>query len=115
MCSVNNSILGTLTDNSFSEGQKCLTVITPFGTAHNQALAIKHHTYIWYMLVPTTCRLCGDAPEYIDHLLSGCSSIAEQCMSRDMILLLRLFIGLSLGSLALLFQHTFGITSLSLF
>ena len=28
------------------------------------------------MLVPATFRLCGDAPEYIDHLLSGCLSIA---------------------------------------
>ena len=45
--------------------------------AQDQALAvraIKHHIY--GMSVPVTCRLCGDAPEYIDHLLSGCSSIA---------------------------------------
>ena len=50
LCSVNSSILGTLTDNNFSEGQKCLTVITPFGASHDQELAvraIKHHTYIW--------------------------------------------------------------------
>ena len=55
--------------------------------------AIKHHIY---GMSQATCGLC-DAPEYIDHLLSGCLS---------MIQLLRLFIGLSLGGLALLFQHT---------
>ena len=44
--------------------------------AQDQALsvrAIKHHIY--GMSVPATCRLCGDAPEYIDHLLSVCLSI----------------------------------------
>ena len=45
--------------------------------AQDQALAVRavqHHIY--GMSVPLNCRVCGMVPEYVDHLLSGCTPLA---------------------------------------
>ena len=45
--------------------------------AQDQVLAVRAiKDHIYGMSIPATCRLYGDTPEYIDHLLNGCLSIA---------------------------------------
>jgi len=45
--------------------------------AKDQALAVQAvQNHIYGLSVPLNYRTCGDAPEYVDHLLSGCTPLA---------------------------------------
>jgi len=45
--------------------------------AQDQALAVRAvQNRIYGLAVPLHCRVCGEVPEYIDHLLSGCTLLA---------------------------------------
>lgn len=45
--------------------------------AQDQALAVRAvQNRIYGMCVPLNCRVCGVVPEYVDHLLSGCTPLA---------------------------------------
>jgi len=45
--------------------------------AQNQALPVRaEQKHIYGLSVPLNCRVCGDAPEYVDHLLSSCTPLA---------------------------------------
>ena len=45
--------------------------------AEDQALAVGAvQNQIYGLSVPVNCRVCGLVPEYVDHLLSGCTPLA---------------------------------------
>ena len=45
--------------------------------AQDQGLAVRAmQNCIYGMSVSLNCRVCGVVPEYVDHLLSGCTSLA---------------------------------------
>ena len=45
--------------------------------AQDQGLAVRAmQNCIYGMSVSLNCKVCGVVPEYVDHLLSGCTSLA---------------------------------------
>jgi len=45
--------------------------------AQDQALAVRAvQNRIYGLAVPLNCRVCGEVPEYVDHLLSSCTPLA---------------------------------------
>ena len=43
----------------------------------DQALLVRAlQNCIYGLSVPLNCKVCGDAPEYVDHLLSSCTPLA---------------------------------------
>ena len=45
--------------------------------AQDQALAVRAvQNRIYGLAVPSNCRVCGEVPEYVDHLLSSCTPLA---------------------------------------
>ena len=63
--------------------------------AQDQALPVRAvQSRIYGMPVSVNCRVCGMAPEYVDHLLSSCTPLAATVYTnKGMIELLVLYIG----------------------
>ena len=66
--------------------------------AQDQALAVRavqNRIYGLQLAVPLNCRICGEVPDYVDHLLSSYTPLAATipCISRGMTGLERSFTG----------------------
>ena len=62
--------------------------------AQEQELVVRAvQNRIYGMLMPLNCRVCGVAPESVDHLLSGCTLLAATMYKQRHDRIAKLFTG----------------------